>query len=594
MISIFSSSPTNELPVIFQGNGPIIKVTHEDTLTIWASNGLNATDLDTHESQLSWTLLSPPSNGTAVVEGNGTSPQTFTFQPNANYHGNDSFSVMVSDGDANDSITINLTINPTEDPAIIYGDFNQSIPEDVTAHGDINASDIDGLSDGSYYAINTPPSHGSASIDPTNGNWTYLPHHHFFGDDNFTISITDDLNQSYFEIIEVFVHPVDDSAVIYGDFNQSIQEDNIVFGDINASDVDGLTDGSYYAITTPPSHGSANIDPTNGNWTYLPHPNFFGDDNFTISITDDLNHSYLENIQLLVHPVDDPAIISGDLQATTYLDISSHGQIIAKDIDGLAKDIIFEISRLPKKGIAEIDPIDGNWTYFPTHQDFRDDMFEISVTDIDGNKTFQTINLNAQINHPLLKTITPILSAEESIILQGEVISTGGSIVLDTGFWLDTSPTFSNPNKIYSVADKNGSLELAISIPQEIVYIKTFAITSMGEFFGQTIRYNPFSSKKFWQAHAIPMGADWLQSAWFGMFTPVTDNWIYHLRMEWLFISDFTPKNLWVWSEQQEWIWTTGEVFPFFYSNNTGNWLYLLPTKLGDKTFYNYETEELE
>jgi hypothetical protein len=128
MISIFSSSPTNELPVIFQGNGPIIKVTYEDTLTIWASNELNATDLDTHESKLSWTLLSPPSNGTAVVEGNGTSPQTFTFQPNANYHGNDSFSVMVSDGDANDSITINLTINPTDDPAIIYGYFNQSIP----------------------------------------------------------------------------------------------------------------------------------------------------------------------------------------------------------------------------------------------------------------------------------------------------------------------------------------------------------------------------------------------------------------------------------------------------------------------------------
>ena len=382
--------------------------------------------------------------------------------------------------------------------------------------------------------------------------------------------------------------------MISGDFNQSIDEDSIAFGNLIAMDIDGLTDGSYYAITNPPSHGSASIDPTDGNWTFLPHPNFFGDDNFTISITDDQNHSYLENIQLLVHPVDDPAIISGNLQATTYLDISSHGQIIAKDIDGLAKDIIFEISRLPKKGIAEIDPSDGNWTYLPTHQDFGDDMFEISVTDIDGNKTFQTINLNAQINHPLLKTITPILSAEESIILQGEVISTGGSTLLDTGFWLDTSPTFSNPNKIYSVADKNGSLESAISIPREIIFIKSFAITSMGEFFGQTIRYNPFSSKKFWQAHAIPMDADWMQSAWFGMFTPVTENWIYHFRMEWLFISDFTPKNLWVWSEQQDWIWTTEEVFPFFYSNNTGNWLYLLPTKLGDKTFYNYETEELE
>ena len=43
----------------------------------------------------------------------------FTYLPDANYHGNDSFSVMVSDGDANDSITINLTINPVDDPAVI-------------------------------------------------------------------------------------------------------------------------------------------------------------------------------------------------------------------------------------------------------------------------------------------------------------------------------------------------------------------------------------------------------------------------------------------------------------------------------------------
>jgi hypothetical protein len=275
------------------------------------------------------------------------------------------------------------------------------------------------------------------------------------------------------------------------------------------------------------------------------------------------------------------------------LDISSHGQIIAKDIDGLAKDIIFEISRLPKKGIAEIDPIDGNWTYFPTHKDFGDDMFEISVTDIDGNKTFQTINLNAQINHPLLKTITPIFSANDSIILKGEMISTGGSTILNTGFWIDYSPDFTDPLKISSVADKNGFLESAISVPQEIVYVKSFAITSKGEFFGQTIRYNSLSSQK-WHSHAIPMDANWMQSVWFGMFTPVTENWIYHLRMEWLFISEFTPKHLWVWSEKLEWIWTTDEVFPFFYSNNSDNWLYLLPIKLGNKTFYNYETEELE
>ena len=75
---------------------------------------------------------------------------------------------------------------------------------------------------------------------------------HFFGDDNFTISLTDDLNQSYFEMIEIFVHPVDDPAIIIGDFNSVDLEDGIALGDLNATDIDGMTDGSYYSISTHP------------------------------------------------------------------------------------------------------------------------------------------------------------------------------------------------------------------------------------------------------------------------------------------------------------------------------------------------------
>ena len=56
--------------------------------------------------------------------------KVFTYQPNANYHGSDSFSVFVSDGDANDSITINLTINPVDDPAVISGDTSGLLLED--------------------------------------------------------------------------------------------------------------------------------------------------------------------------------------------------------------------------------------------------------------------------------------------------------------------------------------------------------------------------------------------------------------------------------------------------------------------------------
>ena len=79
-----SSSPTaqilgnlSEAPVIFQGAGPISKVSSEDSQVSWTASELNATDSDTNSAQLSWSLLSSPSNGTAIVDGNGSSPQGF-------------------------------------------------------------------------------------------------------------------------------------------------------------------------------------------------------------------------------------------------------------------------------------------------------------------------------------------------------------------------------------------------------------------------------------------------------------------------------------------------------------------------------------
>ena len=66
-----------------------------------------------------------------------------------------------------------------------------------------------------------------------------------------------------------------------------------------------MTDGSYFSISTVPANGSAFIDPTEGNWTYSPNPNFFGSDSFGVSVTDDLGTSSTTIINLSVSPVDD-------------------------------------------------------------------------------------------------------------------------------------------------------------------------------------------------------------------------------------------------------------------------------------------------
>ena len=302
----------NEAPVISQGAGPLTKVSSEDTQVSWSASELNATDSDTNSAQLSWSLLSSPSNGTAVVDGNGSSPEFFTYQPNANYHGSDSFSVLVSDGDANDSITINLTINPVDDPAVISGDTSGVLNEDSSVTGDINATDIEGLTDGSYFSISSTATNGTSSIDATDGNWTYSPSSNFYGTDSFTVTITDDDGNTSTQLISLTINPVDDPSVISGDINGTTNEDTFITGDINATDIDGLTDGSYFSISTVPTNGTSSIDATYGNWTYSPSPNFYGTDSFTVTITDDDWQYTTQLISLTINPVDDPSVISGD------------------------------------------------------------------------------------------------------------------------------------------------------------------------------------------------------------------------------------------------------------------------------------------
>ena len=109
----------NVAPVITQGAGPLTKTVAEDGLASWAPSELNATDADTASGSLTWSVSSAASNGTATVTGSGASPTTFTYQPDNNFNGSDSFDVRVSDGNLSDTITVNVTVTAVNDAPLI-------------------------------------------------------------------------------------------------------------------------------------------------------------------------------------------------------------------------------------------------------------------------------------------------------------------------------------------------------------------------------------------------------------------------------------------------------------------------------------------
>ena len=70
------------------------------------------------------------------------------------------------------------------------------------------------------------------------------------------VSVTSDV----YNTMTVDVNAVDDPAVITGDISYTGNEGDVVSGDMNATDVDGLTDGTIFTVTTPAANGVAAID----------------------------------------------------------------------------------------------------------------------------------------------------------------------------------------------------------------------------------------------------------------------------------------------------------------------------------------------
>lgn len=117
-VSLFSASAevflSDPPPRILEGPAIVI-VMDEDAEPLPFGLNLRASD-DGPSSELSWTISTEASNGTAGVDPSGT-PTSVSYEPIDNYHGEDSFEVTVTDGSGQtDSIEVRVSIQPRNDP----------------------------------------------------------------------------------------------------------------------------------------------------------------------------------------------------------------------------------------------------------------------------------------------------------------------------------------------------------------------------------------------------------------------------------------------------------------------------------------------
>ena len=112
----------------------------------WPDPALTASDLNTGDrATLAWQIVDPPLHGAASVSGEGVSP-ALTYSPHENFHGNDSFTVQVSDGDLTDTIRVNVIVVMTDDRPVANGVGSlgtaEESPREITLD-DLSATDPD-------------------------------------------------------------------------------------------------------------------------------------------------------------------------------------------------------------------------------------------------------------------------------------------------------------------------------------------------------------------------------------------------------------------------------------------------------------------
>ena len=75
-------------------------------------------------------------------------------------------------------------------------------------------------------------------------------------------------------------------------------------------------------------------------------------------------------------------------------------------------------------------------------------------------------------------------------------------------------------------------------------------------------------------AFALDTAGGWKVLGWFGFFLDQGDGWVYHAELGWQYGVGTTPASFWLWSSRLHWLWSSANVYPFFWYHDGQAWLW--------------------
>ncbi len=408
----------NEAPVV---NDDDYTIFEDDTLTTTLTNGILANDNDPDNDTLYITIQRNVGYGTLDMNSDGT----FTYIPENNYNGEDSFTYTVSDGVNNSYIaTATITITEVNDVPVANDDA-YSVDEDshlsVSVAEGLLINDEDPDNTDISVALQDSVTNGTLDLY-SDGSFQYSPTSNFNGTDQFTYTVSDNLSTSNrAAVVTITVNAVNDPPVVQ-DNSYETAEDVVLNIDeargVLNNDYDPDNDALTASIADSTSHGIIALN-TNGSFTFTPDTNYYGNDQFTYTVFDQTVTSAKVNVYITINSVNDNPVAVNDYASVNEGQTTQNPiNIVSNDYD---VDGTLDYSDIVITSVLNGSYTDnGNGTITFTHDGSETDTagFKYTIKDNEG----ATSNIASVVISVTNENDSPVANNDSATVDEGDLV----------------------------------------------------------------------------------------------------------------------------------------------------------------------------
>lgn len=333
-------------------------------------------DIATNGDSLSVSIGTGASHGAANVSGDN-----IVYTPTADWNGVDSFTYVVSDGEATDTGEIEITVNQINDAPVANNDSiatDEDTPVVIPVLSNDTDKDLDEalniLPITELLTISTAdivqPAHGSAEVIDDGGvlKIRYVPHANYNGSDSLTYTVTDASGAQATGTVDITVNQVNDNPTAVADSGSTMEHTpvsiNVLENDTdvdtdNTLNLDVLHDRNFSVIGISfVGEGHGTISESGGVITLSPELGFNGIQKISYVLSDGYGGSASGLLTISVGSTNDAPVAVDDSKVI--------GEDHAAQINVLENDTdLDEGDTLTLTGLSGISDLPGEISYEP-------------------------------------------------------------------------------------------------------------------------------------------------------------------------------------------------------------------------------------